>query len=67
MTNLTYNRYVTEMRQLLLEHLSDWDNASAEMLLTAISQSENQLVKETANMIKISNKSGHLQNRVFES
>ncbi len=45
------------MRQFLSEHLPNWEKATAKMLLTALSHSENQFVKETAEQIKISSKS----------
>ena len=48
---------INKMRQFLSEQLPNWEKATAKMLLTALSNSENQFVKETAEQIKISNKS----------
>ena len=48
---------INEMRQFLSEQLPNWEKATAKMLLTALSHSENQFVKETAEQIKISSKS----------
>ena len=48
---------INEMRQFLSEQLPNWEKATVKMLLTALSHSENQFVKETAEQIKISSKS----------
>lgn len=48
---------IYEIRRFLSEQLPDWEKATAEMLLTALSHSENPVVKETAEQIKISSKS----------
>ena len=48
---------INKMRQFLSEQLPNWEKATAKMLLTALSHSENQFVKETAEQIKISSKS----------
>ena len=45
---------INKMRQFLSEQLPNWEKATAKMLLTALSHSENQFVKETAEQIKIS-------------
>lgn len=48
---------INEMKQILSEQLPDWEKATAEMLLTALSHSDNKFLKETAEWIKMSSKS----------
>ena len=48
---------INEMKQFLSEQLPEWEKTTAETLLTTLSHSDNQLVKETAEWIKVSSKS----------
>lgn len=57
MTNNTINDEINEMRQYLSKQLPNWEKATAETLLTALSGCDNQQVKESAELIKISRKS----------
>ena len=56
MATINFND-INEMRHFLSEQLPNWEKATAKMLLTALSNSENRFVKETAEQIKISSKS----------
>lgn len=51
---------INEMKQFLSEQLPEWEKTTAETLLTTLSHSDNQLVKETAEWIKVSSKSGEM-------
>lgn len=51
---------INEMKQFLSEQLPEWGKTTAETLLTTLSHSDNQLVKETAEWIKVSSKSGEM-------
>ena len=57
MTNNTINDEINEMRQYLSKQLPNWEKATAETLLTALSNCDNQQVKESAELIKLSSKS----------
>ena len=48
---------INEMKQFLSEQLPEWEKTTAETLLTTLSHSDNQLVKETAEWIKVSSQS----------
>ena len=48
---------INEMKQFLSEQLPEWEKTTAETLLTTLSHSDNQLLKETAEWIKVSSKS----------
>ena len=47
MTNNTINDEINEMRQYLSKQLPNWEKATAETLLTALSNCDNQQVKES--------------------
>ena len=51
------NDEINEMRQYLSKLLPNWEKATAETLLTALSNCDNQQVKESAELIKLSSKS----------
>ena len=57
MTNNMINDEINEMRQYLSKQLPNWEKATAETLLTALSNCDNQQVKESAELIKLSSKS----------
>ena len=57
MANCTIYDEISEMKRYFSEQLPNWEKATAEMLLTALSNCENQQVKESAELIKISSKS----------
>ena len=57
MTNYTINNEINEMRRFFSKQLPNWEKATAEMLLTALANCDNQQVKESAELIKISSKS----------
>ena len=57
MINNTINDEINEMRQYLSKQLPNWEKATAETLLTALSNCDNQQVKESAELIKLSSKS----------
>ena len=57
MANYTINDEINEMRQYLSKQLPNWEKATAETLLTALSNCDNQQVKESVELIKISSKS----------
>ena len=56
MTNNISNYDINEMKQFLSEQLPNWEQATANMLLTALSHSDNEQVKESAELIKLSSK-----------
>ena len=57
MANYTINDEISEMRRYFSEQLPNWEKATAEMLLTALTNCDNQQVKESVELIKISSKS----------
>jgi len=57
MANNTINDEINEMRQYLSKQLPNWEKATAETLLTALSNCDNQQIKESVELIKISSKS----------
>lgn len=57
MANYTLNNEINEMKRFMTEQLPNWENATADMLLEALSKSDNQQIKETAEYIKASKKS----------
>ena len=57
MANYTINDETSEMKRYFSEQLPNWEKATAEMLLTTLSDCDNQQVKESAELIKISSKS----------
>lgn len=57
MANYTINDEISEMRRYFSEQLPNWEKATAEMLLTALTNCDNQQVKESVALIKISSKS----------
>ena len=57
MANYTFNNEINEMKRFMTEQLPNWENATADMLLEALSKSDNQQIKETAEYIKASKKS----------
>jgi len=57
MANYTLNNEINEMRRFMTEQLPNWENATADVLLEALSKSDNQQIKETAEYIKASKKS----------
>ena len=57
MANYTINDEISEMRRYFSEQLPNWEKATAEMLLTALTNCDNQQVKESAELIKLSSKS----------
>ena len=57
MVNNTINDEINEMRRYFSEILPNWEKATAEMLLTALSNCNNQQVKESVELIKLSSKS----------
>ena len=54
MTNNISNFDIIEMKRFLSEQLTNWEQATANMLLTALSHSDNEQVNESAELIKIS-------------
>ena len=61
MANCTIYDEISEMKRYFSEQLPNWEKATAEMLLTALSNCENQQVKESAELIKISSKSQEME------
>ena len=61
MTNNISNFDINEMKRFLSEQLPNWEQATANMLLTALSHSDNEQVKESAELIKISSKSQEME------
>lgn len=57
MANYTFNNEINEMKRFMTEQLPNWENATADILLEALSKSDNQQIKETAEYIKASKKS----------
>ena len=57
MANYTINEEINEMKRYFSEQLPNWEKATAEMLLTALTNCDNQQVKESVELIKISSKS----------
>ena len=57
MANYTLNNEINEMKRFMTEQLPNWENATADVLLEALSKSDNQQIKETAEYIKASKKS----------
>ena len=57
MANYTFNNEINEMKRFMTEQLPNWENATADVLLEALSKSDNQQIKETAEYIKASKKS----------
>lgn len=57
MANYTLNNEINEMKRFKTEQLPNWENATADVLLEALSKSDNQQIKETAEYIKASKKS----------
>ncbi len=57
MTNNTINDEINEMKRYFSEQLPNWEKATAEMLLTALTNCDNQQIKESVELIKISSKS----------
>lgn len=57
MTNYISNFDINEMKRFLTEQLPNWEDTTADILLDAFSKSDNQQVKETAELIKVSKKS----------
>ena len=57
MANNTINDEINEMKRYFSEQLPNWEKATAEMLLTALTNCDNQQVKESVELIKISSKS----------
>ena len=57
MANSTLNNEINEMKRFMTEQLPNWENATADVLLEALSKSDNQQIKETAEYIKASKKS----------
>ena len=52
MANYTLNNEINEMKRFMTEQLPNWENATADVLLEALSKSDNQQIKETAEYIK---------------
>ena len=48
---------INDMTHFLAEQLPNWQEATSDMLLDALSDSDNQQIKETAKFIKVSKKS----------
>ena len=61
MTNNISNFDINEMKRFLSEQLPNWEQATAKMLLTALSHSDNEQVKESAELIKVSSKSQEME------
>ncbi len=57
MANYTLNNEINKMKRFMTEQLPNWENATADVLLEALSKSDNQQIKETAEYIKASKKS----------
>lgn len=57
MANYTLNNEINEMKRFMTEQLPNWENATADVLLEALSKSDNQQIKETAEYIKAFKKS----------
>ena len=57
MANNTINDEINEMKRYFSEQLPNWEKATAEMLLTALTNCDNQQIKESVELIKISSKS----------
>ena len=57
MANYSLNSEINEMKRFKTEQLPNWENATADVLLEALSKSDNQQIKETAEYIKASKKS----------
>ena len=57
MANYTLNNEINEMKRFMTDQLPNWENATADVLLEALSKSDNQQIKETAEYIKASKKS----------
>lgn len=57
MANNRINDETCDMRLYFSELLPNWEKATAKILLTALSNCDNQQVKESAELIKISSKS----------
>ena len=57
MANYSLNSEINEMKRFMTEQLPNWENATADVLLEALSKSDNQQIKETAEYIKASKKS----------
>ena len=56
MTNYTINNEMNEMKRFFSKQLPNWEKTTAEMLLTALTNCDNQQIKESAELIKISSK-----------
>jgi len=57
MANYSLNSEINEMKRFMTDQLPNWENATADVLLEALSKSDNQQIKETAEYIKASKKS----------
>ena len=57
MANNTINDEINEMKRYFSEQLPNWEKATAEMLLTALTNCDNQQIKESVELIKLSSKS----------
>lgn len=60
MANYTLNNEINEIKHFMTEQLPNWENATANVLLEALSKSDNQQIKETAKYIKTSKKSSEM-------
>lgn len=61
MMNNTINNEINDMMHFLEEQLPNWQEATADMLLDALSKSDNQQIKETAEFVKVSKKSPEMK------
>ena len=53
MTNNTINDEINEMKRYFSEQLPNWEKATAEMLLTALTNCDNQQIKESVELINM--------------